>query len=641
MALALSKELQRMTGEADESLLDYLLLLAESGRNQSDIANDLIDFCSNESEAQQLARTITRLHKEAQDREVATQKEEKNGASTQQAASSKTRQVISLKRSRDESASIATPVSTASTSSASSTRVIASSPSASPPSSFTSASGSTSTSTSTSTPSSRSAPRVSVIASSTRRRPDQQRFVPGQKLSVTRSMDGSRTATEASSSARVTRAQTQERTRKTAQPTSVVLVQKREAPHTDAETIDPVSPDTQPPAAKRARTSNGAFRITVSAGGERRAATGGNDNAAAQATAAPTAHAVAETGDKPKKRLIITKAGKQVTPEPSTVAATATTADAPPATQSTLVTMGKKRQFSSGFSSSPAAPTTHAHAHARAPAPAPSRPQPTAVDEPPHSQPLAVPEPAADEDAMDEDMSGEIQQSALTAHAPSAFTAQPQHPSAFTSGVYNPAVKSTIKCRFFPACTNPNCPYLHPTTLCPAFPHCMLGDACPHLHPAVPCRYGEKCTNPHCAFTHPPSMAAGRGGRGGGPALRGGRGGMRGGRGGSVTSATSMTPSMDSALSAPSMRGRGGRRGGLTHSLKIANTPCRYGNACTREDCVYKHPDSAMVRVTPSASSTTPDLTAPFNAGQQADTQSQQQPSAFSQPYTSAFSQAL
>lgn len=229
------------------------------------------------------------------------------------------------------------------------------------------------------------------------------------------------------------------------------------------------------------------------------------------------------------------------------------------------------------------------------------------------------------------------QQSAFTnqQQQQSAFTQQFQQPSAFHAAAaapsaYQPTANlnpnaSKTKCRFFPQCTNLACPFLHPTQLCAYFPNCTAGDACPNLHPAaaVPCRFGDHCTNSACTFSHVGGASAfGRGGRGGGLGVRG-----RGGRGGS-TGRAGLQPvegiiQRGSAYDAPMRGGAAARgRGGLTNMLKLANTPCRYGAACTRGDCIYSHPGG--VKANGEIGSSTLDIAAPFAA------------SAFTQPQPTA-----
>ncbi|KAI8060308.1 hypothetical protein BC940DRAFT_337682 [Gongronella butleri] len=55
----------------------------------------------------------------------------------------------------------------------------------------------------------------------------------------------------------------------------------------------------------------------------------------------------------------------------------------------------------------------------------------------------------------------------------------------------------TIPCRFFPHCTNDNCPFFHPPV--PAAPAVPTG---PKRIP-IPCNFGDKCLRPDCYYLHP------------------------------------------------------------------------------------------------------------------------------------------
>ncbi|KAJ1782830.1 hypothetical protein LPJ62_005294, partial [Coemansia sp. RSA 2167] len=39
------------------------------------------------------------------------------------------------------------------------------------------------------------------------------------------------------------------------------------------------------------------------------------------------------------------------------------------------------------------------------------------------------------------------------------------------------------RCRFWPACSNRNCKYIHPQQECQAFPQCSFGTNCIYVHP--------------------------------------------------------------------------------------------------------------------------------------------------------------
>ena len=60
------------------------------------------------------------------------------------------------------------------------------------------------------------------------------------------------------------------------------------------------------------------------------------------------------------------------------------------------------------------------------------------------------------------------------------------HPSPAVEGVRR---KETENCKFFPNCTNPECPYKHPAVSVQT----ALG---------IPCKFGVNCTRPNCVFNH-------------------------------------------------------------------------------------------------------------------------------------------
>ncbi|KAI5196271.1 hypothetical protein E4T39_07858 [Aureobasidium subglaciale] len=64
-------------------------------------------------------------------------------------------------------------------------------------------------------------------------------------------------------------------------------------------------------------------------------------------------------------------------------------------------------------------------------------------------------------------------------------------------------LSTQVDCKFFPNCTNPNCPFKHPTT-----PPCKNGADCPerdsgcqYSHSDIMCRY-TPCLNPNCPYRH-------------------------------------------------------------------------------------------------------------------------------------------
>ncbi|KAI8977456.1 hypothetical protein BDF20DRAFT_874976 [Mycotypha africana] len=77
------------------------------------------------------------------------------------------------------------------------------------------------------------------------------------------------------------------------------------------------------------------------------------------------------------------------------------------------------------------------------------------------------------------------------------------------------------RCKYWPTCKNgENCPYFHPTRICPKFPNCPKPAAeCTFIHPEtdmppqmaqpmmakipVPCKFFPYCANPVCPYIHP------------------------------------------------------------------------------------------------------------------------------------------
>ena len=69
-----------------------------------------------------------------------------------------------------------------------------------------------------------------------------------------------------------------------------------------------------------------------------------------------------------------------------------------------------------------------------------------------------------------------------------------------------------VKCRFFPNCSNKDCPFIHPTETCKYFPACTAGSKCIYLHPEVECKFGTGCTRANCNFKHSKGKGAARSG---------------------------------------------------------------------------------------------------------------------------------
>lgn len=65
-----------------------------------------------------------------------------------------------------------------------------------------------------------------------------------------------------------------------------------------------------------------------------------------------------------------------------------------------------------------------------------------------------------------------------------------------------------VRCRHWPTCKTPDCPYVHPKEQCPKFPACWFGDNCLYIHPSIPCKFGHFCTRTNCSYKHPGMMSA-------------------------------------------------------------------------------------------------------------------------------------
>ncbi|KAM3583041.1 hypothetical protein VKS41_004796 [Umbelopsis sp. WA50703] len=73
--------------------------------------------------------------------------------------------------------------------------------------------------------------------------------------------------------------------------------------------------------------------------------------------------------------------------------------------------------------------------------------------------------------------------------------------------------KERVRCTFWPNCSKgEDCPFWHPRTLCRDFPNCpRKANECLYIHPEAPksvetkakCKFWPNCTNPQCPYTHP------------------------------------------------------------------------------------------------------------------------------------------
>lgn len=63
-----------------------------------------------------------------------------------------------------------------------------------------------------------------------------------------------------------------------------------------------------------------------------------------------------------------------------------------------------------------------------------------------------------------------------------------------------------VRCVYWPSCNKGlDCPFWHPSEVCPNLPDCPEGDKCLYVHPtnSAQCKYGYSCTNPRCQYSHP------------------------------------------------------------------------------------------------------------------------------------------
>ncbi|KAG5680805.1 hypothetical protein PVAND_010290 [Polypedilum vanderplanki] len=112
-----------------------------------------------------------------------------------------------------------------------------------------------------------------------------------------------------------------------------------------------------------------------------------------------------------------------------------------------------------------------------------------------------------------------------------------------------PVIKSKERCKFYPACSNANCLFYHPTLPCKLFPNCKFGDSCAYVHPK--CKFDVTCNRIDCNFTHTPIAAASN------PII-----------------ASSVVPAQN------------------YKSITITpnSTVCKFFPNCTNTNCIYQHP---------------------------------------------------
>lgn len=81
------------------------------------------------------------------------------------------------------------------------------------------------------------------------------------------------------------------------------------------------------------------------------------------------------------------------------------------------------------------------------------------------------------------------------------------HPETEKPAVQQPAPPAVaqipIPCKFFPYCSNPVCPYIHPMMPPQSFYMQQSPYGAGAYKVQVPCKNGDACTRPDCHFIHP------------------------------------------------------------------------------------------------------------------------------------------
>lgn len=75
------------------------------------------------------------------------------------------------------------------------------------------------------------------------------------------------------------------------------------------------------------------------------------------------------------------------------------------------------------------------------------------------------------------------------------------HPEVSKPIVMPQVKKLPVPCKFFPYCTNPLCPYMHPAV--PQYMQAKPSFATTGQRVQIPCKNGDACTRPDCHFIHP------------------------------------------------------------------------------------------------------------------------------------------